>query len=82
MPFARKIRESEKERDLRELLQALTDTREELNRARIMFDHACEPELVDAVVYEINSLNARYDYLLRKVREEEGFGAVAERVQA
>ena len=52
-----------------ELLNALEKTRFALESARISFDNASEPELVDATVYEINSLQARYNYLLRRARE-------------
>ena len=52
-----------------ELLSALAETRSALEGARLSFENASEPELVDATVFEINSLQARYNYLLRRVRE-------------
>jgi len=52
-----------------ELMEALAVTRTALEGARMCFEFASEPELVDATVYEINSLQARYNYLLRRARE-------------
>ena len=49
----------------------LQETALALRRAYQRFDFACEAELVDASVYEINSLQARYSYLLRAAKEAE-----------
>ncbi len=68
LPFFKKT-ESESEREKREILEAMRRTREELRMARAFFNDACEPELVEASVYEINSLQARYAYFLRLARE-------------
>ncbi len=54
----------------KELLEAFHKTQEALNQARIDFNFVSAPELIDASVYEINSLQARYNYLLRRLREE------------
>ncbi len=51
------------------LMEALAATRAALNAARSSFEQVCEPELVEACVYEMGSLEARYDYLLRRLRE-------------
>ncbi len=45
--------------------QALRDAYEK-------FDYVSEPELIEACVYEIKALKARYSYLLRCIKEEEG----------
>ncbi len=66
--FSRKLSPEEEERQ--ELLGQLKGTREQLKMARISFENASEPELVDASVYEINALQARYNYLLRRAREQ------------
>ncbi|MBE6940423.1 MAG: DUF2508 family protein [Ruminococcaceae bacterium] len=50
----------------------LQSTNQALRHAYDKFNFACEPELVDACVYEISSLKARYDYLLRKLKELSG----------
>ena len=36
------------------------------------FNYVCEAELVESSVYEIKSLQARYSYLLRAVKELDG----------
>lgn len=66
--FQRRPTAEEVERQ--ELLDAIKNTREQLNRARISFDNASAPELVDATIYEINSLQAHYSYLLRRAKEQ------------
>lgn len=35
------------------------------------FDHADAPELVEACIYEIKACSARYDYLYRRIRNEQ-----------
>ncbi len=55
----------------RELVEALRETREQLHYARIYFDNVAAPELVDESVYEINALQARHSYLLRRIKEKE-----------
>ena len=48
-----------------ELQQELQDTAQALRRAYERFDFVCAPELVESCVYEINALQAKYNYLLR-----------------
>ena len=48
-----------------ELQRELRDTAQALRRAYERFNYVCEPELVDACVFEINALQAKYNYLLR-----------------
>ncbi|MDL2288845.1 YaaL family protein [Oscillospiraceae bacterium OttesenSCG-928-F05] len=62
--------ESETERERRELLISLDRTKEELEFARIGFNMASDPDLVESSVFEINALQARYNYLLRRIREQ------------
>lgn len=63
-------RPSKAELERRELLEAINSTRDKLSRARISFNNVSDPELVDASIYEINSLQAHYSYLLRKAKEQ------------
>jgi hypothetical protein len=58
-----------------QLRRELRDTVQALHRAYERFDQAWEAELVDASVYEISALKARYSYLIRKVREQEAAAA-------
>lgn len=53
-----------------ELLDQLRDVIAELNRAYMNFNGALEPELIEACIYEINALQARYAYLLRAARDQ------------
>ena len=52
------------------LLSALGEARTDLAAARSAFE-VCEPELVEALVYELNAREARYNYLLGRLRELE-----------
>ena len=54
-----------------ELLQSLAATRVQINQAYSGFDTAHDPELVESFVYEINALQSRYSYLLRRIKELE-----------
>ena len=48
-----------------ELQQELQDTAQALRRAYERFNSVCDPELVESCVFEINALQAKYNYLLR-----------------
>ena len=51
-------------------LQAeLHATGQALREAYDKFNYVSEPELVEASVYEISALKARYSYLLRQIKE-------------
>jgi len=53
-------------------LQAeLHATGQALREAYDKFNYVSEPELVEASVYEISALKARYSYLLRQVKESD-----------
>ena len=53
-----------------ELRQELRNTVQALRGAYDRFNYVSDPELVEASVYEISSLKARYSYLLRRVKEQ------------
>lgn len=55
-----------------ELLQSLAHTRTLINQAYGGFNTASDNDLIESYVFEINSLQARYNYLLRRVKELEG----------
>ena len=57
------------ERD--ELLQELARTRVLTNQAYASFNLARDSELIESYVYEISALQARYNYLLRRVKQLE-----------
>ena len=52
-----------------QLQQELHSTALALKEAYEKFNYVSEPELVEACVYEISALKARYNYLLRCIKE-------------
>ena len=77
MPEATKrfvLRRQEKEREgtRRILLDGLSQTRALIAQAYQGFNDACDPDLIESYVFEINALQSRYTYLLRQVKELEG----------
>ena len=60
------------EEERRELMQSLSHTRTLINQAYGGFNNASDSDLIESYVFEINSLHARYNYLLRRVKELEG----------
>ena len=52
-----------------ELVEELRSASMQLQRTYAHFDRTADPDLIDACVYEINALQARYSYLLRRVKE-------------
>ena len=55
----------------RQLQEELARTRILTNQAYSSFNHSCDHDLIESYVYEINALQARYNYLLRQVKELE-----------
>ena len=63
---------SGKDEERRELMRSLSHTRTLINQAYGGFNSASDSDLIESYVFEINSLQARYNYLLRRVKELEG----------
>ena len=55
-----------------ELLRSLSRTRTLINQAYGGFNSTSDNDLIESYVFEINALQARYNYLLRRVKELEG----------
>ena len=72
--FFRKRAESERDVELRTLKEGLAKTRTLLSQAYAGFNGTGDPDLLESDVVEINSLQARYSYLLRRVKELERQG--------
>ena len=53
-------------------MRSLSHTRTLINQAYGGFNSASDSDLIESYVFEINSLQARYNYLLRRVKELEG----------
>lgn len=63
--------ESEQEMEKRALKEGLIQTRILINQAYAGFNSTHDPDLIESYVFEINALQARYSYLLRRVKEIE-----------
>ena len=55
-----------------ELHGELQATAQALRCAYDRFNYVCDPDLVEAAIFEIDSLKAQYSYLLRCIKELSG----------
>ena len=62
--------------ELDDLLRSLSRTQREIEQAYNHFNFTSDPALVESYVYEITSLQCRYNYLLRRVKERGGTAAM------
>lgn len=62
---------------LLELKTSLQETQSALSSAYTAFDYASDPELTEACIFEIRSLQARMNYLVRQIKELELCAATA-----
>ena len=62
---------------LLELKTSLQDTQNALSHAYAAFDYTSDPELTEACIFEIRSLQARMNYLLRQIKDFETCAATA-----
>lgn len=53
------------------LLQELQATRLELETAYSVFENAVDPDLVSSSIYRINSVQERYQFLLKQLKKTE-----------
>ena len=51
-----------------ELLTAIRDTCRRMDNAKLRFEMESDSDLIEACIYEMESLRARYRYLLRMAR--------------
>ncbi len=56
-------------RERAELEQSLSRTSAQIHQAYQAFNTTCEEELIESYIFEINALHARYNYLLRRLKE-------------
>jgi len=70
--FALRREDSPQNEERQALLASLSHTRTLINQAYGGFNSASDSDLIESFVFEINSLQARYNYLLRRVKELEG----------
>ena len=69
-PFFRREPASEPD-ERQELLQTLANTRVLIQQAYTCFNHTEDSDLIESYVFEINALQSRYNYLLRRIKELE-----------
>lgn len=53
------------------LLEGLERTKILIHQAYACFNRESDPDLIESYVFEINALQSRYSYLLKRVRELE-----------
>lgn len=70
----RRRADREKETEVQALKEGLSRTRTQINQAYTGFNGTHDPDLIESYVFEINALQARYSYLLRRVKEMERCG--------
>ena len=68
----RKKRERKQDDGRETLLEGLAQTRTLIAQAYLGFNSAKDPDLIESYVFEINALQSRYSYLLRRVKELDG----------
>lgn len=56
---------------LQELKESLRKTQSELSLAFDAFDYANDPDLTESCIFTIRALQARMDYLLKQIKEQE-----------
>lgn len=60
-----------------ELLHEIEDIKRSLATAHSNFEYACDPDLVDSCIYEVNAIQHRYKYLLKEMRKVENLSKQA-----
>lgn len=63
---------SEQEAERRELRECLAQTRVLIHQAYTAFNGTSDSDLIESYVFEINALQSRYSYLLRRIKELDG----------
>lgn len=53
------------------LLSELNTTIKSLEAANSRFEYTTEPELIDCTIFELNAIQLKYKFLLRKMKELE-----------
>ena len=54
-----------------ELLNEIEEIKLSLATAHSNFDNACDPDLVDSCIYEMNAIQYKYKYLLKQMSKME-----------
>ena len=67
----RRREKAARDAERKELIASLASTRTLIQQAYGGFNAVSDSDLIESYVFEINALHARYNYLLRKVKELE-----------
>ncbi len=67
----KKKKETSAEREKRELAEEINATVRDMKHSRHVFANATDPLLLEACVYEIKFLQAKYAFLLSQAKETE-----------
>ena len=67
--YYQKIRKPVLKSETNEIIRQIRETSEKLNNAYNRFEYESNEDLVESVIFEIQSLKAHYRYLLKKARE-------------
>lgn len=71
----RKKRATPEEEERQTLMEGLAQTRTRIAQAYSCFNSTHDPDLIESYVFEINALQARYSYLLRRIKEMDTVGS-------
>ncbi len=59
-------------REMRVLREEIARTQWAIDAARNHFEQVVDPTLIDCYIYELNAAQLRYQFLLRKLKSQEG----------
>ena len=68
MPVFSRTPSPARQAERQELMNSLTHTQKRINQAYSCFNTTSDADLIESYVFEINSLQARYNYLLRRFK--------------
>lgn len=64
-------KKAELEQERQELTRSIRHTQTLIKQAYGCFNHTSDTDLIESYVFEINALQARYNYLLRRFKQLE-----------
>lgn len=70
--FLKTKKPSEMQIELEQLRQDIRECEEMMKRNHALFDLTVDESLIEARIYEMNSLNKHHQYLVRLLREKQG----------
>ena len=58
--------------DTDETVQAIRETQRQISAVRSRFDMQSDADLIEASIYELDALQARYRFLIKQARRQQG----------